>query len=127
MSRYWAKINGQLTGHLLTMARSREGRVYRVRQLPLYLDNGVGPARFLARVAPLLGTVENILVFSLAHAKQDSMTATVGFNSLPSIFDNNEEQWTLQTDIPGRNIIVDIHFRDFTVLGEPRRSPHTAE
>ena len=110
------------------MGRGRDGRVYRVRQLPLHLQDRGETERFLAQIAQDLGPVDNIRVFSLAQDKQDSKTATVKFETLPSIFDNDEQQWTLHAEVfCGRNIIVDVHFRGFTVLNEPRYSPHTVE
>lgn len=110
------------------MSRRRESRVYRVRQLPLHLDHRSDVASFLARIVPALGTFDNIRVFSLAQEKPTSKTATVSFKTLPSKFDNDEQQWTLQAeDVCGQNIIVDTHFRDFTVLNEPRHGDHTVE
>ncbi len=110
------------------MSRSRDRQVYRVRQLPLHLENRGDAAPFLALIAPVLGTVDNIRVFSLAQEKLDTKTATVAFKTTPSIFDNDDQQWTLQAELfCGRNIIVDTHFRGFTVLNEPRYSPRSAE
>lgn len=110
------------------MFRSREDRVYRVRQLPIYLENPGQTAPFLARIAPILGDANNIRVLSLAETNPTSKTATISFKTLPSTFDNNDQQWTLQAkDVCGWNVIVDIHFRDFTVLSEPHPSTHTAE
>lgn len=110
------------------MARSRESRVYRVRQLPSHLENCGHVALLLAQVAPVFGTVDNIRVFSLARKKPDSKTATISFKHLPSIFDNDEEQWTLPVEHTcGRNIIFDTHFRGFTVLKEPQQGLHTVE
>ena len=110
------------------MGLSREGRVYRLRQLPLHLDNPNDTARFLASIAPGLGEVDNIRVCSLAQGKLDSKTATVTFKTVPSVFADDEDQWTLHVEsFFGRNVIVDTHFRGFTVLNEPRQCPHTAE
>ena len=110
------------------MRRGREGRVYRVRQLPVHLGDCGKTARFLASIAPVLGSVDNVRVFSLAQEKPKSKTATVTFRVIPSIFDNDEQQWTLPAeDFSEQNIIVDIHFRGFTVLNEPQLSPHVAE
>lgn len=110
------------------MGSSRESRVYRVRQLPLHLEHRGDVAPFLAKIAPGLGAVDNIRVFSLARENSNSKIATVSFMVLPSIFDNDKQKWTLQAeDICGRNIIVDIHFRGFTVLKEPKHSLHTIE
>lgn len=110
------------------MSRSRESRVYRVRQLPLYLEYRGDVAPLLAKVAPVLGAVDNIRVFSLAREDTDSKTATVSFMITPSIFDNDKEKWTLQAeDVCGRNIIIDTHFRGFTVLKEPQLTLHTVE
>ena len=107
---------------------SQDGRVYRIRQLPLHLEHSGKVAPFLARLSPDLAAVDNIRVFSLAQEKDNSKTATVKFKTLPSIFDNDRSHWTLEAeDICGHNVIVDVHFRGFTVLNEPRDSPHTAE
>lgn len=110
------------------MGLNRQDRVYRVRQLPLHLDNRSDTAQFLASIAPVLGEVDNIRVCSLAQRNRDSKTATVTFKAIPSVFDNDEHQWTLHVEsFFGQNVIVDIHFRGFTVLNEPRQCPHTAE
>lgn len=110
------------------MGRNRDGQVYRVRQLPPHLKNCGDIAPFLIRIAPVLGAVDNIRVFSLAEEKRDSKTATVAFKALPPIFHSDAEQWTLPAEVVcGRNIIVDTHFRDFTVLNEPLHCPHTVE
>lgn len=110
------------------MGRGREGRVYRLRQLPLHLQERGDTERFLAQIAKDLGAVDNIRVFSLAQEKQDSKTATATFKTLPSIFNNDEQQWTLHVEvICGRNIIVDVHFRGFTVLNKTPYSHHTVE
>lgn len=110
------------------MGRGRESQVYRVRQLPLHLENRGVVANFLATISPALGAVDNIRVFSLAQEKANYKTATVSFKTLPAIFDNDEQQWTLHAEVLAiRNIIVDTHFRDFTVLNEPQHHLHTVE
>ena len=110
------------------MGNSREDQVYRVRQLPLHLKDCGATASLLASLGPDLGAADNIRVFSLAKEKPNSQTATVSFKIVPSIFDNDREQWSLPAGaFYGRNIIVDTHFRDFTVLNEPQNSPHTLE
>lgn len=102
--------------------------MYRVRQLPLHLDHPSDTAHFLASIAPDLGEASNIRVCSLAQAKQDSKTATVTFKTIPSVFENDQHQWTLPVESYRRqNVIVDEHFRGFTVLNEPRQCPHTVE
>ena len=107
---------------------ARDGRVYRVRQLPLHLEHRGKVPSFLALVAPVLGAIDNIRVFSLAQEKDNSKTATIKFKILPPIFDNDRSQWTLEAeDVCGQNVIVDVHFRGFTVLNEARGSPHTTE
>ena len=107
---------------------ARVGRVYRIRQLPLHLEHCGKVASFLARLDPDLGAVDNICVFSLAQEKDNSKTATVKFKTLPPIFVNDQDEWTLKAeDVCGQNVIVDVHFRGFTVLNEARGSPHTAE
>ena len=110
------------------MERGREGRVYRARQLPNHLKTCDDTARFLARVAPVLGNFDSIRIFSLAAAGPTYKTATISFKDLPSMFDNDDQQWTVQAkDLCGWNIIVDIHFREFTVLSEPHPSTYIAE
>lgn len=110
------------------MGNTRDTRVYRVRQLPFHLKECGVTASFLASIAPDLGAADNIRVFSLAQENANSKTATVSFKIIPSIFDNDREQWTLQAEVScGRNIIVDTHFRGFTVLNEPQSCPHTVE
>ncbi|KAM0794369.1 hypothetical protein BDR22DRAFT_895220 [Usnea florida] len=110
------------------MGNSREDKVYRVRQLPLHLKDCGATASFLAWIAPTLGAADNIRVFSLAQEKPKSKTATVAFQTIPSIFDNDREEWTLQAEIScGQNIIVDTHFRGFTVLNEPQSSLPTVD
>lgn len=110
------------------MGKGREGQVYRVRQLPLRLENRDVVAPFLAGIASILGGADNIRVFSLAREKPEFKTATLSFKTVPSIFDNDDEQWTLQAEVVcGRNIIFDTHFRGFTVLNEPQHGPHTVE
>ena len=113
---------------LLAMGRNRESQVFRFRQLPLHLKNRGDVAPFLALIASVLGTANNIRVFSLAQETSNTKTATVSFRTIPSIFDNDEQQWTLQTEtFCGQNIIVDTHFQGFTVLSEPQQHPHTVE
>ena len=110
------------------MGNSRATQVYRVRQLPSHLKERGLTASFLASIVPDVGAADNIRVFSLAKEKTDSKTATVSFKIIPSIFDNDREEWTLETEVScGRNIIVDTHFRDFSVLNEPQSSPHALE
>ena len=110
------------------MGRSREERVYRVRQLPHHLEERGDVAAFLVDVAPVLGKIDNIRVFSLARGKKNSKTATVMFKVTPAFFDNDEGQWTLETrNICGHNVIVDTHFRDFTVLNDAKDSHYTTE
>ena len=110
------------------MDHSREPKVYRVRQLPLHLKDCGVTASFLALIAPALEPADNIRVFSLAQEKPDSKTATVSFKKIPTIFGNGREQWTLQSKVfSGQNIIIDTHFRGFTVLNEPQSCLHTVE
>ena len=110
------------------MGNNRDDKVYRVRQLPLHLKDCGATAYFLASIAPDLGAADNIRVFSLAKEKPDSKTATVSFKSIPAIIDNDSEEWTLQAEIScGQNIIVDTHFRGFTVLNEPQGLSHDVE
>lgn len=110
------------------MGSSRAGKVYRLRQLPRHLEGSSSTAIFLASITSDLGAADNIRVASLAQENTDSKTATVTFKTLPSIFDNDEQQWTIQAKAFSKhNVIVDTHFRGFTVLSEPQNSLHIAE
>lgn len=108
------------------MVRGREGRVYRVKNIPVHLDRQ-GTGDLLHRIVPYLGPRENVTIFSLAKDRQDSLTATVTFKSLPSPFDNDREEWTFHAAGIMRSIIFDVHFLDFTVLNEPSENLHTME
>ena len=110
------------------MSVKREWRTYRVRQLPSHVDKQ-STAALLARLGYDLGPSENIQILSLAPSlnpweNPPTKTATLSFRRLPSTFDNDKDEWVLpaQSELAlERNIIVDIHFLDFTPLNTPER------
>jgi hypothetical protein len=115
------------------MARDREGRTYRVRQLPSHVDR-VQAITLLAGLAEGIGPAENVEVLSLASSispweTHPTKIATAIFKSLPPLFDNDEVEWVLPAQRIGlpQNIIVDVHFLDFTPLNEVEPGLHTLE
>ena len=108
-----------MTGH-------RERRTYRVRQLPPHVDRHQAVA-LLARLGQDLGPAANIQIFSLSSSlnpweNRPTKTATVCFLRLPAAFDNDKGEWVLpaQSELAlERDIIVDVHFLDFTALNSP--------
>jgi hypothetical protein len=116
------------------MAPSRANRTYRVRQLPSYLKYCRQVADFLAGIAEDLGTPENIQVFSLATSLNPleippSKVATLMFTQTPPPFDNDLNQWSISGQSIGlaRDVIVDVHFLDFTPLNDVPPDDHMME
>lgn len=115
------------------MARIREDRTYRVRQLPSHIDSNHLPA-LLISVENSTGPLENINVHSLAGSLNTfedvpTKTATVTFGAVPTAFDNDQTEWVLQTRRLGlqRNIIFDTHFLGFTALNDVDPNVHALE
>lgn len=82
------------------MSLDRESRTYRVQQVPAYL-NVDQIAECLVAAAGSVGPAENIRVYSVAislgftsYVARATKTATISFKQTPSIFDNDEEQWS---------------------------------
>jgi hypothetical protein len=115
------------------MARDEASPTYRVRQLPSHIERYQLPA-ILVGAAADLGPPENIQVHSLALGlspweNPPSRTATVTFKKIPMLFDDGRTEWVLQTAHMGlsKNIIVDVHFLDFTPLNDPDPKRHALE
>jgi hypothetical protein len=115
------------------MARPREQRTYRVRQLPQHLGRQ-DVARFLCKVSPDFGPQEDIEVFSLAAnliawEKPQTKTATLTFRSTPRAFDNDGGEWIVSARSAGwnRNLIFDVHFEGFTALNDVEATNYLAE
>lgn len=110
------------------MTGQRERRTYRVRQLPSHVDRHQAVA-LLARLGPDLGPATNIQIFSLSSSlnpweDRPTKTATVCFVRLPAAFDIDMDEWVLpaQSQLAlERDIILDIHFLDFTALSSPEK------
>jgi hypothetical protein len=115
------------------MAREPKDRTYRVRQLPAHIDVHHLPA-LLINLESSIGPLENVIVHSLAGSLKlfedtPTRTATVTFQNVPSVFDNDETEWVVETRNLGlkRNIIFDTHFLGFTALNDVDPSIHTHE
>jgi hypothetical protein len=115
------------------MARGREDRTYRVRQISAYLDR-YNVALLLAGLDESLGPLDNIHVHSLAASLNPSedtptRTATVMFVRVPTIFDNDNQEWVIKTRHHGlqKDVIFDIHFLGFTALNSVEPSMHSFE
>src|ERR1700722_2402013 len=99
------------------MARDRETRTYRVRQLPAHLDI-LGVAKLLAGLADSMGSLENIHIFSIAASLNPAedpptKTATIMFGVVPRIFDNDQLEWVVEHPALHKDIIFDTHFIGF--------------
>lgn len=112
----------------------RTSRTYRARQLPSYLRYPRQVADLLTGIAEGLGQPENIKVFSLATSLNlleipPTKVATFMFEQVPPLFDNDKDQWTIPGQSIGfaRDIIVDVHFLDFTPLNDVPPDDHTTE
>lgn len=78
------------------MVRDRETRIYRVRQLPAYLDI-YGVAKLLASLDDSMGSLESIHVFSIAASlnpaeNPPTNTAMIMFGVVSRIFDNDHDE-----------------------------------
>lgn len=112
----------------------REARTYRVRQLPAYLRYHRQVANLLAGIVEDLGSPEDIRVFSLATSLNPleippTKVATLMFNVVPPRFDNDHDEWVISGQSIGllRDIVVDVHFLDFTPLNDVSPDDHTVE
>lgn len=117
----------------LAMKRVPEDRTYRVLQLPAHVNINNLPA-LLISLDYTVGPLENINVHSLAGSLKSfedplTKTATVTFNHVPRVFDNDRTEWVFQTQHIGsqKNIIFDTHFLRFTALNDVDPNVHTHE
>ena len=115
------------------MAPSRDGRTYRIRQLPCHVDR-LQAIDLLVSLSENLGPRDNINIRSLAPnldpwERPRTKIATVTFKKLPPPFDSDKTEWVFKTQTYGlqRNIIVDVHFLGFTPLNDVSDSQHTVE
>jgi hypothetical protein len=115
------------------MPTGNDARTYRVRQLPCFLLYPRQVASFLASILPSLAA-ENVKVFSLATSLNPleipaTKVATVMFDYVPPAFDTNDSQWTIPGQTAGliRDILVDVHFQDFTPLNDVPPGEHVLE
>jgi hypothetical protein len=112
---------------------AHQNRTYRIQQVPAYLSlNKV--AEFLVTASHSLGPVEDITVCSLAPSLgftsySITKTATITFKHTPSIFENDEEQWSIPSnhDKWSRNLVFDTHFKGFTPLNDVRAEENQIE
>ena len=115
------------------MSTDSEARTYRVRQLPCKLVSPTQVALFLSDILPGL-TFEDVEVFSLATSLNPLETsatnvATVMFDHIPPKFDTGDRQWIIPRHTVGleRDILVDVHFQDFTPLNDVAPGKHAFE
>jgi hypothetical protein len=115
------------------MARDRENRTYRVRQLPVHLDTHKA-SQLLAGLGEDFGPLGNVHVFSLAASLCPSeypatRTATVMFTKCPAKLDNDQDEWIIPTQHLGlqKDIIFDVHFLGFTALNDVHPTLHSLE
>lgn len=108
------------------MPPARESRTYRVQQLPVDIHI-TQVADFLTSACADIGPAKNIKVYSVArtlgftsYATRSTKTATIVFRQTPLIFDNDEEQWSVESHRArwNRNLVFDTHFRGFTALND---------
>lgn len=115
------------------MSTGAKARTYRIRQLPCILKYRPQVASFLASVLPDLAA-DNVRVMSLAASLNPleipaTKVATVMFDRVPAAFDTNDTQWVIPGQSAGlvRDILVDLHFRDFTPLNDVLPDDHEFE
>jgi hypothetical protein len=106
------------------MARDRRNRTYRVRQIPHHVTEHQ-LISILITAAKDLGPSENITVRSLSQSlnqweRPPTKVATIVFRDTPTRFDNDDQEWIIQTTDLGMkaNIIIDVHFLNFTPLND---------
>jgi hypothetical protein len=111
------------------MTDTREGRTFRVREIPESFDK-----LQLARVLKLLlalGYENDVSVHSLATSISPlvypKQVATVTFSKTPKVFEDGQSEWVLSGQGDGTQYLirVDLHHLGFTPLNEPRN--HTLE
>ncbi|KAF4549767.1 Hypothetical protein D9617_20g028230 [Elsinoe fawcettii] len=117
----------------LTPKSRQSEKTYRVRQLPSRLAHHGQVATLLADLVDGL-LPEHVRVFSLAASLNTlelppTKVATIMFNRLPPMFDNEDNEWSVPGKSAGlmRDIILDVHFRDFTPLNDVCRDDHVVD
>lgn len=115
------------------MSTGSKAKTYRVRQLPCILTYPRQVASFLAGIVPDLAA-EDVKVFSLATSLNPleipaTKVATVMFSRVPPTFDNGGTQWVIPGQSAGlvRDILVDVHFQNFTPLNDVPQDEHVLE
>lgn len=115
------------------MSTGSKAKTYRIRQLPCILTYPRQVASFLAGIVPDLAA-EDVKVFSLATSLNPleipaTKVATVMFSRVPPAFDNGGTQWVIPGQSAGlvRDILVDVHFQDFTPLNDVPQDDHVLD
>jgi hypothetical protein len=106
------------------MSAPGKAKTYRARQLPCDLTSLPQVASFLAGVVPGLAA-DDVRVLSLATSLNPleippSKVATLMFDRVPALFDESSTEWVIPGKPAGlpRDLLVDVHFRDFTPLND---------
>lgn len=104
-------------------------KTYRVRQIPANVSKDSLPVRLSKACAV---SEDSIIVYSLASSllpfeRPPSKTATVAFNCLPALLDNDDNEWVIKTPEGQPNMIVDVHFFGFTPLNDVEPDLHALE
>lgn len=111
----------------------KERRTFRVRQIPAYIKEGDLP-KLLKGLTGYVGPTDQIEVFSLAssvdvYESPPAKVATVKFEYTPAAFLADSDEWIFhreKTFLP-YNVIIDTHFRGFTVLNDVTSGNHKLE
>jgi len=105
-------------------------KTYRARQLLCILTSLPQVASFLTSIVPRL-TTDNVCIFSLATSLNlleipPSKVSTLMFNQVPPMFNDSSIEWVILGQIAGllRDLIIDVHFRDFTLLNDVPDKTH---
>jgi hypothetical protein len=95
-----------------------------VRQIPHHVDE-CQLISILITAAKDLGPSDNIAVCSLSQnlnqwERPPTKVARVVFRDTPTRFDNDDQEWIISTKGLGwrRNIVIDVHFLNFTPLND---------
>ncbi|KAK3360460.1 hypothetical protein B0T25DRAFT_535690 [Lasiosphaeria hispida] len=112
------------------MSTPDKAKTYRARQLPCILTSLGQVASFLAGVVPGLAA-DDVRVFSLATSLNPleipaTKVATLMFDRVPPMFDNSNTEWIISGQSAGlvRDLLIDVHFRDFTPLNDAPPENH---
>ena len=115
------------------MSAPGKAKTYRARQLPCILTSLPQVASFLASIVPGLAA-DNVRVFSLATSLNlleipPSKVSTLMFDQVPPMFDDSSTEWVISGQTAGllRDLIIDVHFRDFTPLNDVPDETHSLD